>query len=366
MSVQTDGQFIICGNLEGKMTVFDQYGCILDMQAHQRCICQIKIEDRVYTCSWDGSVKIWSYPEQMDLLCTLSLENNSPVLCFDVQENKIIAGTSDGDVWIAVDDQITSVFRVGAPTLLIGCVVLHPDYYFVSAGEEIVVYDHQEQELVRLLKHTGLVTSILVHQDLLITSAEDMQIHCWKMNKWNEPLKILTGHTEGVRCLSAYKDRLVSGSYDASLRIWSLDDFQCKMILNAHQEEVNCVTLSKYMIVSCSDDEMTKVFDFYPQTMDQQCSKKLLRMMDKQTYVGQALRVLKETREYLTSKAIWIRIEQRSMMKHRTPDPERTLAGMLWQYSKGKDAVFILRKGDPDTFQIHPKHLSAVIFHSPL
>ena len=56
-----------------------------------------------------------------------------------------------------------------------------------------------------------------------------------------------------MRCLSADCDTLVSGSYDTTLKIWSIGDQRC-LTLHGHTAPVLCVQMDKVRIVSGSYD----------------------------------------------------------------------------------------------------------------
>lgn len=54
-------------------------------------------------------------------------------------------------------------------------------------------------------------------------------------------LRCLKGHTQAVRAVAAYGRRLVSGSYDCTLRVWDLLTGECKFLLQGHTGKVYSV-----------------------------------------------------------------------------------------------------------------------------
>ncbi|XP_075071934.1 uncharacterized protein LOC142160826 [Mixophyes fleayi] len=96
---------------------------------------------------------------------------------------------------------------------------------------------HDSQFLVHSLEgHSDLVTSVLIHDRLVISGSWDTSIRVWDISSCLE-LKMLSGHTGGVTCLAlispgtykfnssllpACEDFVSSGSTDSSIKVWSL------------------------------------------------------------------------------------------------------------------------------------------------
>ncbi len=71
----------------------------------------------------------------------------------------------------------------------------------------------------------------------------------------------------GVAFLPGDEDRVVSGSVDHDLRLWSLSSGACLRVLKGHTDEVTGVALSgggqatSVTMVSCSVDKSLRVWD---------------------------------------------------------------------------------------------------------
>lgn len=57
-------------------------------------------------------------------------------------------------------------------------------------------------------------------------------------------VRVLEGHTEAVLALAVTRDRLVSGSYDATLRFWDLSSFRCTRKCEGHEDAVRVVAVA--------------------------------------------------------------------------------------------------------------------------
>ena len=75
-------------------------------------------------------------------------------------------------------------------------------------------------------------------------------------------LRTLTGHSDWVNTVVATDDgRVVSGSKDTTLRIWSLQSGKCERILQGHTDAVNSIALAPgRRIVSASSDKTLRVW----------------------------------------------------------------------------------------------------------
>ena len=88
-----------------------------------------------------------------------------------------------------------------------------------------------------------------------------------KYNDYNiemkNPIHKLTNHTSYVLCLCILKDeRLVSGSDDKSIIIYSPTTYQPDIIIKEHNGAIACVTqLSTGILASCSTDKTIKLFN---------------------------------------------------------------------------------------------------------
>merc|ERR550514_1254287 len=78
-------------------------------------------------------------------------------------------------------------------------------------------------------------------------------------------VRTLRGHKNVVRCTAVFPGgrRIVSASWDKTLKVWDVATGKCVATLEGHSNDVNCVAISPdgRRIVSGSDDETLKVWD---------------------------------------------------------------------------------------------------------
>lgn len=64
-----------------------------------------------------------------------------------------------------------------------------------------------------------------------------------------------------ILCLLGFSLRVVSGSRDATLRVWDIETGQCLHVLMGHVAAVRCVQYDGRRVVSGAYDFMVKVWD---------------------------------------------------------------------------------------------------------
>lgn len=85
-----------------------------------------------------------------------------------------------------------------------------------------------------------------------------------RVEKW-DLARILSGHIDSIKSISWNPNNkfIVSGSLDASLRIWNIENETYIQTLNAHSKSITCVSWSNdgNYIVSTSTDKLIKLWD---------------------------------------------------------------------------------------------------------
>ena len=97
----------------------------------------------------------------------------------------------------------------------------------------------------------------------LISSSYDKSIKIWDINA-EQNVSTLLGHSNAVLCLCYItQTRIVSGSADASLRVWHLNKEEATRIINgAHKSSVNSLFSLKNAneLISASADHTIKIW----------------------------------------------------------------------------------------------------------
>jgi hypothetical protein len=97
----------------------------------------------------------------------------------------------------------------------------------------------------------------------IISGSYDKTVKVWSMSS-GECLSTLEGHLGWVFsvCVTAGGEKIISGSYDKTVKVWSMSSGECLSTLEGHQDWVAsvCVTGDGEKIISGSEDTTVKVW----------------------------------------------------------------------------------------------------------
>lgn len=115
---------------------------------------------------------------------------------------------------------------------------------------------------VNILKgHTNGIMSLQFDDRVLMTGSYDATIKVWDM-KTGQELRTLTGHTAGIRCLQFDDSKLITGSLDRTIKVWNWKTGQLLRTLKGHSEGVIGLHLADKLLASGSADHTIVVHDF--------------------------------------------------------------------------------------------------------
>jgi len=94
-----------------------------------------------------------------------------------------------------------------------------------------------------------------------VSGSYDETIKVWSISK-GLCLKTLKGHSDSVRAIKINQNLLVSGSFDRTLKIWDIDKGQCLRTLSGHSDWVSCICIIDNAIISGGWDKTIKIWSF--------------------------------------------------------------------------------------------------------
>ena len=115
---------------------------------------------------------------------------------------------------------------------------------------------------IRILKaHNNGVMALQFDDQTLITGSYDATIKVWDIKTGRE-IRTLTGHTAGIRCLQFDESKLISGSLDRTIKVWNWRTGQLIRTLSGHTDSVIGLHLAEKLLASGSSDHTIMVHDF--------------------------------------------------------------------------------------------------------
>jgi F-box/WD-40 domain protein MET30 len=158
----------------------------------------------------------------------------------------------------------------GAPALAAGGTPAGKMLFSASDDSTIRLWDLASRACVQVFAgHVGQVQAIRLvpprpgRPPVLVSGSLDNTVRVWDVGT-GKATRTLFGHIEGVWAAAADADaqRLVTGSHDRTVKLWALEDGRCTATLVGHRGAVTCVGLGEDKIVSGSDDGDVIVWSF--------------------------------------------------------------------------------------------------------
>ncbi|CAJ0882403.1 5980_t:CDS:2 [Entrophospora sp. SA101] len=116
----------------------------------------------------------------------------------------------------------------------------------------------------RVLKgHRDGVTCLQFNDEknILISGSYDATVRIWDIEK-GETVRILTGHLNCVKTLQFDDVKLITGSLDHTIKLWNYKTGQCIRTFCGHADGVNSIHFNERILASGSADWTVRVWDF--------------------------------------------------------------------------------------------------------
>ena len=115
---------------------------------------------------------------------------------------------------------------------------------------------------VKIFKgHTNGVMCLQFDDDVLMTGSYDATVKVWDIGT-GKVIRTLEGHSSGIRCLQFTETTLFTGSLDRTIKVWNWRTGECINTLTGHRDGVVSLHLDGNILVSGSIDSTIKVWDF--------------------------------------------------------------------------------------------------------
>ena len=242
------------GSFNGEIKVWclNTNKCLRTLRSHHQSVNNLILMSNktdLMSCSMN-SIKLWNLAT-MECLKTHYMNESITCLALLPNTNKLISANTNSKIqfWDAGILKCLKSFTLSNHNYLIRCIVptVNSNELVSIIGKEIKIFNIETGLLLRALKgHKSTVNQILVMNSLCIIScSSDNTIKIWdgRDRKCN-CLKTIVGHLGGVSCLLILSNglELASGSWDETIKIWSLSSGKFRRELKGHKSRV------KYLI----------------------------------------------------------------------------------------------------------------------
>lgn len=99
------------------------------------------------------------------------------------------------------------------------------------------------------------------HSRRLVTGSFDTTLRVWDTDS-DTCIAVLKGHTAVVRAVQFDTSTIISGSIDSTIRIWNAQTFECVRVLTGHNSQgITCLDFQEKLLVSGSVDGSVQIWD---------------------------------------------------------------------------------------------------------
>ncbi|KAL8727014.1 MAG: hypothetical protein Q9166_006312 [cf. Caloplaca sp. 2 TL-2023] len=109
--------------------------------------------------------------------------------------------------------------------------------------------------------HSNGVMCLQFDDHILATGSYDATIKIWNVENCEE-IRTLKGHESGIRCLQFDDTKLISGSIDRTIKVWNWHTGQCLSTYTGHSGGVIGLHFDSALLASGSMDKTVKIWNF--------------------------------------------------------------------------------------------------------
>ena len=264
--LQFDGDKIVTGSDDTSINVYDTKTGALRarLEGHEGGVWALQyVGNTLVSGSTDRSVRVWDIDRGV---CTQVFQRHtSTVRCLKILLPSMVKGLlpgSDGQARMMPTEPLI-IAGSRDSTLRVWKLPRPGDEPSPPPLTEATVNDAECPYFVRTLAgHQHSVRAIAAHGDTLVSGSYDCTVRVWSLST-GESVFRLQGHTQKVYSvvLDHQRNRCISGSMDSTVKVWSLETGAVLFNLDGHDSLVGLLDLSHDVLVSAAADATLRVWD---------------------------------------------------------------------------------------------------------
>ncbi|KAG8388351.1 hypothetical protein BUALT_Bualt02G0116700 [Buddleja alternifolia] len=234
------------------------------------CVAYNDNEKLLYTGSWDQTVKVWKINENKCVDSFIAHEDFINAIVINQEDGCVFTCSCDGTVkiWRRVCKESSHILTTTlkliqplSPVNALALLNLSPVCFLYSGSSDGLINCWEKEKISGRYNHVGVlqghhfaVLCLVTIDDLILSGSEDATIRIWKRdeedyNFFHSCIQVIDGHHGPVKCLAAaveinevnVKCLLVySASLDQSLKVWRVkvyDDHKVKLDKEKNDDE---------------------------------------------------------------------------------------------------------------------------------
>ncbi len=237
IAVAPKGRLLACGTMDGQILLIDSKSGKLkrSISGHEGAVTSVSFVDKpssIISCSRDRTTRLWNTTSKEEPV-VLKHASEVRILTISVSSRKGASGARDGEVKVFSPSSLKCIKNLQAHRSDISGILFIEDEKKIvtsSYNGECRVWDLSTYEIVETLAKKGpRIRSMASTPDgsFVFLGCHGGTILKISMENTKDQIEML-GHSDIVSTMSVNPSGkfLASGSWDRTLRIWSLDDFQ--------------------------------------------------------------------------------------------------------------------------------------------
>jgi len=249
---------------------------IHEYTGHKDAIFAIQLltdKQTLYSGSADGLIVKWQLYSINDGISIANVK--SPIWSFFVDNQKLIAGTSQGNIHVIDIQSKNEIRNIVAHSGGVFAITKYGNKFLSGGFDGVLNIWDENWSLVQSVKvsEKSLREIFLTPNNSILIACSDNSIYF--LNEKFEIVKEIVGHTQSVfgLCFISELNQIISGGRDATLKVWN-EDFQLIETINAHMYHIHSISLSpcEKLFATSSMDKTIKIWDTK--------TKKLLKVID--------------------------------------------------------------------------------------
>jgi WD40 repeat protein len=272
VALSPNGELIAAGTADSNIRIWEieTGNQIFVLSGHQDWVRSVTFSpdgSMLATGSCDNTVRLWKVDTGEHILTLVGHTRWVRSVCFSPDGNSLVSGSEDQTIrlWDIQSGDCLKIFE--RHTSWVRTLAFSPNGKLLASGgsdKMICIWDLSEGICKQVLDEDSWIWSIaFVDDEKIVVGTNNENVKIWSLLE-ARCIHSLSGHTKAVWSVTCYnRDLLVTGSEDHTIRIWNLIDNVCIKTLVGHSNAIRSVAISSdgRYLVSGSEDQTVKIWD---------------------------------------------------------------------------------------------------------
>lgn len=240
------------------------------LQGHDEIVWAVEVAaGRLYSASADRTIRVWDTASRR---CVAVLEDHTrPVLALALSSTHLFSGSYDASVRVWDLRTLRRAATLTGHTDAVRALVTVPAARAAfSASYDCTLRAWCLDSLTPrgvLTGHSGPVRALAAIGTRLFSASYDRTVRCWCADTLS-CLGVMEGHREAVRALTVCGEHLLaSGSDDWTVRLWDARSLACVAVCEGHDDNVRVLAASATHLFSGSWDKTVRCWSLAPDAL---------------------------------------------------------------------------------------------------